>query len=398
MDAERFVRRHDTKSFTAPQFKTLYADAWPEGDVLNAVWKGKLPIPKVESMAYLPMAGEFVTAAGGARTYNLWRDTRVKPEPGDVGVFLDHMAYLFPDETERGYAIDYLALLIQQPATKINFALLVRGRQGTGKSWIGTLLERMIGEPNVGRPSNSVVVEKYTDWQQGSQVAVIDELMANGRHEVANRLKPVITDPFLCIRPMYGKAFNIPNHLNLVTFTNHADALPIEAGDRRWLVLFSPATPADETYYRRLFDFLDGGGPAAVTYWLGQRKIALNPKGTAPMTAGKAEMRDLSLGDAEQHLAELLDEGAHPFDFELVRFEDVVGAVPERIARQTRGLRGRVTQWLKDEVGAMKHIRRTKQDGGPPSWTLWSIDNHSHWEAAGATARRDAYARHNGLE
>ncbi|GGA62215.1 bifunctional DNA primase/polymerase [Sphingomonas psychrolutea] len=263
-DAECFVRCADTKRFTAQQFKSLYAGAWPEGDILTAIWRDKLPMRKFESMVYLPWEGEVVANTHGGQSYNLWRDCSVEPKPGDVSIFLEHMAYLFPDEVEREQAIDYLALLVRKPAAKINFAMLVRGVQGTGKSALGTLIARMIGEGNVTRPTNSVVVEKYTDWQVGAQLAIIEELMALGRQEVANRLKPAITDDYLSIRPMYGKAYTVPNRLNFICFTNHDDALPIEKGDRRWQVMFSPAVPAGEEYYTRLFAYLDGDGPAHV--------------------------------------------------------------------------------------------------------------------------------------
>ena len=389
VDAESFVRREDTKRFTAQQFKSFHADRWPMGDILTAVWKGDLPIPKRETLIYLPGAAEF-TPNG----YNIWRDRRVKPAAGDVTIFLEHMNYMFPDAVERGYALDYLALLIQRPADKIHYALLVQGKQGTGKSWLGSLIAMMIGEKNVTRPSNSVVVEKFTEWQEGAQIAIIEELMALGRQEVANRLKPVITDGMLCIRGLYRKAYNTPNRLNLVCFTNHTDALPIEAGDRRWLVLFSPAQRADEAYYDRLFTFLDKEGPAAVAHWLGERQIGLNPKGVAPMTHGKAEMRGMSLGDAEQHLADLLESGAWPFDFGLVRLEDVLSAVPERIVRHTKALRNRVVKWLKEEVGALKLARYTKNDGRP-CIQLWSIAAHDHWEGIGAAGRIDAFEAHS---
>jgi hypothetical protein len=388
-EAEVFVRRADTKRFPAQQFKSLHAGAWKEGDILNAIWRDKLPMRKFESMVYLPWEGEVVANAYGGQSYNLWRDSSIEPKAGNVDVFLEHMAYLFPDEAERDHALDYLALLVSRPAVKINFAMLVRGVQGTGKSWLGSLTAKMIGESNVTRPTNSVVVEKYTDWQLGAQFAIIEELMAMGRLDVANRLKPAITDDYLSIRPMFGRAYTVPNRLNFMCFTNHDDALPIEQGDRRWLVMFSPAVPASEAYYDKLFRFLDGDGPAHVVHWLGQRDVKLNPKGVAPMTRGKAEMRGLSMGEAEQYLSDLLAAKAPPFDFGLVRLDDVLGAVPERAARQAKNLRNRVVKWLRDEVGAVTHDRYTK--GDRPAFQLWSIDGHEHWAGIGAAGRVDAY-------
>ena len=210
-----------------------------------------------------------------------------------------------------------------------------------------------------------------------------------GRMEVANRLKPAITDEYLCIRPMYGRSYTVPNWLNFISFTNHDDALPVERDDRRWMILFSPATPADAAYYQRLFAFLNGDGPEHVAYWLAQRDVRLNPKGVAPMTDGKAEMRALSMGDAEQHLSDMLASRSPPFDFGLIRLDDVLGAVPERSARQVRNLRNRVIKWLTEEAGASKLGRYTK--GDRPPIQLWSLFDHGHWTELGAAACNDAY-------
>lgn len=393
IDAEMFVRRADGKKWKKEQWKARFASLKPEGDVLNAIWKGSIPLRKFEALVYLPGDPEFPDGEEGGR-YNIWRESGIKRKAGDVTPFLDHMAYLFEDEVERSYVLDYLAMLIQAPGRKVNYALLVKGDQGTGKSWIGRLMAKIIGQPNMVFPANSEVMSNWTAWTEGAQLAVIEELMAMGRLEMANKLKPIITEPFLRIEAKNCNLYSIPNRLNLIAFTNHADAVPIERGDRRWLVAFSDALPRDESYYEGLFTFLEGDGPGAVRDWLLNRSVGLSPKGMAPATAGKAVMRKLSMGEAEQFLAEQLEDGAAPFAFDLVRFEDVMNSVPFHIQRRTRDLRGRVTRWLCEGVGAVKHSRFTKSDGsGRVSSPLWSVRNHAEWEAKGAAARADAFAK-----
>lgn len=394
-EIERFVRRSDARKYNEKQFRSMFQHRWPEGNICDAVWKGKLPIQRVEALTYVPSQPEFIADGPSAGRYNLWRPSGVEPRAGDVTVLLEHMAYLFPDEIERGYVLDYLSMLVAPEFVKAHFALLIRGRPGTGKSFLGKLVRKIIGENNVSMPSSTEVTKEYTGWQEGVQLAILEELMAIGRTEVANRLKPAITDDFLRIRLMHTNAYSTPNFLNLLCFTNHEDALPIEAGDRRWLVVFSDAQPMDEAYYDRLFAFLDGAGPAAVKHFLQQRSIGLNPKGVAPATRGKAEMRQLSLGEAEQYLAELLEDRGAPFDFDLVKLDEVVASVPVPIQRQSRNLRNRVARWLKDEVGAVRFSRFTKQDGSDrPPIQLWAIRNQAHWEQAGAAGRIDAFLAH----
>lgn len=392
IDAEVFVRRSDGKKWSKDQWKAAHANRY-DGEIVSAVFKGKLRVRKFEALVYLPCAGEFPDGEEGGR-YNIWRDSAVEAEPGDVSIFVEHMANMIPDETERSYALDYMAMIIQNPARKVNYALLVRGAQGTGKSWIGRLMASIIGRANTVFPSNDEVLSNWTVWAEGSSLAVIEELMARGRLDMANRLKPIITEPTLRIEEKKRTIYTIPNYLNLIAFTNHEDALPIEAGDRRWLVISSAMKPMGEAYYDRLFDFLSGEGPSAVKHYLLNRQVQLNPKGMAPNTKGKIEMRRRTLSEAEQYLSELLEGCEGPFRFDLVRLEELIDCVPNDLKRHTRNLRGKVSDWLKSEVGAFKHTRYTKgDDDDRPSCQLWSVRNHEQWETAGAAARADAFMR-----
>src|SRR3546814_14921012 len=87
--------------------------------------------------------------------------------------------------------------------------------------------------------------------------------MARGRIELVNELKTVITGDVLRIRRMRTDTYEVPNGLNLLCFTNHENAVPIEQGDRRWLTLFSPAKAREPAYYGRLFDLLKSDDFAA---------------------------------------------------------------------------------------------------------------------------------------
>jgi hypothetical protein len=136
-DAHAFVRRSDGKKYGPEQWKALHASAWPDGDVLTAVWKGKLPVSKRESLVYIPHRSEFLEEG---LAYNLWKPSGVEAREGDVGPFLAHVEYLLPEAADRDRLLDYMALLVQRPADKIMFALLLRGEPGTGKSWVGLLM------------------------------------------------------------------------------------------------------------------------------------------------------------------------------------------------------------------------------------------------------------------
>src|SRR3546814_13663755 len=92
------------------------------------------------------------------------------------------------------------------------------------------------------------------------------------------------------------------------------------------------------------------------------------------------------LGEVEQYLNELLEEHSLPFDFDLVRINDVWNFVKSDF-KGVRDLRSRVIEWLKG-AGAQQQGRYTKQDGtGRSSMTLWSLRDHESWEIGRASCR-----------
>jgi hypothetical protein len=57
---------------------------------------------------------------------------------GDAGPFLRHLAKLLPDERDRSILLAYMAASIQHKGVKFQWAPLIQGAEGNGK----TLLTR----------------------------------------------------------------------------------------------------------------------------------------------------------------------------------------------------------------------------------------------------------------
>lgn len=359
-----FIRERDDLELKPQAWKSMFAEQWPEGDILNAVWRGKTPVRKFERSVYEPGKERYL-----GNELNLWVPSGIEPAPGDVSPLVDHLELLLPDQRERELFLDYLHFIVCRPAEKMMFAVLLQGEQGIGKSVIGQLVTRCVGQRNVKTPTSEIIKRDFTSWQEGCSLVLIEELMTEGRLEVANKLKRVITEPILVIERKGIDPYEIPNTLNVLCFTNHKDAVRLEKGDRRWFVLYSPMKPQPLEYYKRLFDWLDRPESApAFIHWLMQRNPVLNPKGRAPETDAKQVASELSLTEIEHQILEWYEERSGPFEKDLFRFEDV----RNRFSRPNTSLISKALE----RVGAVKHPRNTNAG---PSIQVWSIRNHDHY-------------------
>ena len=77
------------------------------------------------------------------------------------------------------------------------------------------ILRRSSADVITVEPSNDEVTKAWTGWQEGAQLAIINELMAGGSAVVLNRLKSPITEDTLANRKKFGNSFSIPNHMNI---------------------------------------------------------------------------------------------------------------------------------------------------------------------------------------
>jgi len=184
------------------------------------------------------------TEFDGDPVLNSWKPCGLQPEAGSPpDAFLRHMEYLIPDEPERNVALDYLAFCVQNPGRKIRWAMLLQGAQGTGKSCLRHVMQHVLGRHNVTCPSNETMHQKWTTWQVGAQMIVIEEVMALGRLEFMNLLKPKITEDRTEVNEKYMTAFEQPNVYNFLLLTNHPDSIILDRDDRRYFVIHSPAKP-----------------------------------------------------------------------------------------------------------------------------------------------------------
>ena len=171
-----------------------------------------------------------------------------------VDMFLNHIEFTLSDEREQRLFLDWMAYVYQNPGRRINWAMLLQGTQGTGKSYFVKVLQLLMGE-NVRNLDPMAIAGRFTSWAHGATVVAVEEIRISGtnKYEVLDRMKPFITNDTVQIEEKGRDHRTVPNFTNYLMLTNHKDAIPLTSGDRRYCVLFSRIQSE-----KQLFDYFGG--------------------------------------------------------------------------------------------------------------------------------------------
>lgn len=235
-----------------------------------------------------------------------------------------HIAHLIADSNEQRMLLDWLSWVVQNPGKHVNYAVLLQGVEGDGKSFFAELLRAVMGVSNVTMANaNTVIKFNFTDWAYGQCVCCIEEIRLTSSHgqdkwDAINKIKPFITNNTVEIRPLGKATFNVANTTSYMLFSNFKDALPLDDNSRRFLVLFSRWQRREDilafkdenpTYYTKLYNALLDS-PGALRQWLLEHEQSpeFNPLGDAPETSARRVMIRKSKSEFIQVLDELIAE------------------------------------------------------------------------------------------
>jgi hypothetical protein len=284
-------------------------------------------IETVVDLLFWPGAGQFVQHEG-KRYLNTYRETGIAPcgvldDEGQavVDMFMGHVRFMIENEDEQRLLIDYLAWIIQNPGSKINWALLLQGAQGVGKSYFAVVMQNLLGE--MCRNVEPMALSgRFTSWAYGAVLAVIEEIRISGdnRFELIDRLKPFVSNNVIQIEAKGQDHRTVPNFQSYLLLTNHKDALPVNENDRRYAPIFSRVQSEQQlfeelggrqgadTYFTRLFDDSERRADA-LSYFLRNWNISegFSAKGRAPQTSAREEMIALAVSPDRSLLEDAID-------------------------------------------------------------------------------------------
>ncbi len=344
---------------------------------------------QVDASQNVPGDTNEITTVGPLTVLNTWHGRPVEPQDGDVDFMLEHLRFLTDDDQEGfDHLCWYLAHVMARPGVKIRHGLVLGSRfTGTGKSYLRFLVESVIGRPNVGVITNETLKEHYTDWAVGSEVLFIEELMTHGRLEIANKLKPLITEDDITVRRMYSRSYTTRNFSNYICFTNHENALVLHEQDRRYWVWFSEAEPKDGDYYRALFKRTAEQAGAIYRWALDYDLDRFDPGSPAPETASKLMMEEATEDHVTATLRAALDARAWPLKCDLVVVADLMVDAQRVLGKASSHRLGKALRHL----GAVKIGQKRLADGTRPM--VWAVRDGEKWLRANEADIAETYHR-----
>jgi len=218
----------------------------------------------VNSVQYIPTSNDRIVMYEGKEVLNTFMYESIpsasRTSEGVEKVVVEHLNHIM-GEVDADIMIKWMAWQVQRIGVLLRWAPVIQGDEGVGKSFIGRLMSEIIGNSNVGKVSPNSLNSDYNSWATGVAVNIVEELKLTGhnRYDIANALKPLITDKHIDINKKYGSPYRATNHTNYLVFTNFKDALPMMKGDRRWWAVFTKPPPNREDYFDVLFDVLEKG-------------------------------------------------------------------------------------------------------------------------------------------
>lgn len=303
---------------------------------------------------------------------NTWRPSDVISVEGDASLFVEHLRYLVGGvEDDLNHLADMLAFMIQNPGKKLKSMLVIVGSQGTGKSYVGEVMAMLVGEHNCSRIETNELKSEYNSYLEDTCLVIIEELMALGRREITNTLKPAITQTTIPLRKKYANVREVPNVANFIAFTNHTDALPLDHDDRRYFVVGSDVQKHQQSYYDHLWAWTEDNY-GVILNWLLQRNLkAFNPNARPPETAAKKEMTSSGRPVVETEIARMIEDYEPPFDIDLIEVKVVVQALRDNFlpeASQTT-----VQNGLKANGAKNLGQKKVKHEGRDRKVSLWAV-------------------------
>lgn len=316
--------------------------------------------PKFDKIDFDPNRPTGDVRKKGKLTYvNTYVPYEARRMPGDPGPFINHLSLLLPDAGDQAILMAYMAACLQHIGSKFQWAPLIQGAEGNGKSLFTRCLAYGIGDQFTYWPKARELASRFNGWMNNKLfIAVEDIYLPKNKFEIIEDLKPLITGDVVDIEQKGADKFNAQNTANWFFNSNHQDAIHKTINDRRFSVFMSAqqsyyeieATGMGGDYFPRLYNWLKHQDGYAIVYdYLMDYRIpkALNPADgcyRAPKTSTTNEAIEANMSPVAQEIIESIESDRYGF------CGDWISSIALTHLLQEIGAQNRVSQYRRKQI------------------------------------------------
>ena len=313
LDESRFKKRHHARVYaldhTNTKTTTNAHKAFTESQCFD--------FPQANELCFHPNNHErIIKADDGTLRANIWTDPKVKRVAGDPAPLLRHIRKLLPNGDDAETVLAYMAACVQHQDHKFTWCVLLQGVQGCGKSLLTQVLSKAIGDRYTHVLKGAELTKDFNGWLSKSIVVVVEDLfISDSRSWMLEKIKPMITAEYLQIERKGIDQTMEYNCANFILTTNHKDAIPLDANERRFCILYCAQQKEEHLardgltgqYFDGFFRWLNTGGYAICAEYLATCEIPdhLNPA-TACTRAPKSSSYREALNTSQSVEAQII--------------------------------------------------------------------------------------------
>lgn len=312
------LEQHEVDFLLIDGFKTTYSNKFV--DVNTPTTKGGFMVVSVP-------VGKWWLSHPQRRTYsdvifypnhnfdgslNLWRGFACDAQPGDCSLFLRHIEKNLCKNVQENYhyMLGWMALAVQLPHLPAEVAIVMRGRQGTGKGVFAHTFGSLFGTHYKHITNAKHLLGNFNSQLQDAVLVFADEAFNTQSLQHESALKALITESTIMVELKGVDVVSMRNCTHNIIAGNEDWLVPARLDDRRFFIVeVDDEHRRDTKYFSTMIKQMDKGGREALLHYLLNYDLSEFDVRMPPKTEELRRQQDHSMSDMEAFLYHRLQDG-----------------------------------------------------------------------------------------